>query len=78
VLDVLVEGVEGAEPALDRNELLLGVALEADEEEPGFELAEALVDAVGEGVAAAQDPLAAVRRGRGEASLASAASWPTR
>ena len=38
------------------------VALEADEEEAGFELAEALVDAVGEGVAAAQDPLAVVER----------------
>src|SRR4051794_6064997 len=69
VLDVLVEGVVGAEPALDRHELLLRVALEADEEEAGFELAEALVDAVGEGVAAAQDPLAVVGRGGGEAHM---------
>ena len=59
----------GAEPALDRDELALGVALEADEEEAGFELAEALVDAVGEGVAAAQDPLAVVGLGRGEADV---------
>ena len=64
VLDVLVERVVRAEPALDRDELLFRVALEADEEEAGFELAEALVDAVGEGVAAAQDPLAVVGRRR--------------
>src|SRR5881394_791857 len=69
VLDVLVEGVAGAEPALNRDELALRVTLEADEEEPRFELAEALVDAVGEGVAATQNPLAAVGRGRGEADV---------
>jgi hypothetical protein len=69
VLDVLVERIVGAEPALDRDELALRVALEGDEEEAGFELAEALVDAVGEGVAAAQDPLAPVGLGRGEADV---------
>src|SRR6476469_7285061 len=69
VLDVLVELVHRAEAALDRGELALRVALEADEEEAGFELAEALVDAVGEGVAAAQDPLAVVELGRGETDV---------
>ena len=42
------------------------VALEADEEQAGVELAELGVDAVGERVAAAQDPLAAVLGRRGE------------
>src|SRR5262245_47917219 len=69
VLDVLVERVHRAESALDRDELLLRVALEGDEEEAGFELAEALVDAVGEGVAAPQDPLAVVELGGGEADV---------
>src|SRR6186997_3567131 len=68
VLDVLVERVEGAEPALDRDEVL-GVALEADEEEAGFELAEALVDAVGERVAAAEDAGAVVLLRRSEADV---------
>src|SRR5215218_2115251 len=69
VLDVLVQRVEGAEPALDRHELLLGVALVVDEKEARFELAEALVDAVGEGVAAAEDPGAVVFLGRSEADV---------
>ena len=60
VLDVLVQRVQLAEAALDRDELLRGVALEADEEEPGFELAEQVVDAAGERVAAAQDALPVV------------------
>jgi hypothetical protein len=69
VLDVLVEGVDLAEAALDRDELLRRVPLEADEEEPGFELAEALVDAVGEGVAAAEDAGALVFARRGETDV---------
>src|SRR5436190_212383 len=68
VLDVLVERVHRAEPPLDRDELV-GVALEADEEEPGFELAETLVDAVGERVAAAEDAGAVVLFGGGEADV---------
>ena len=44
-----------AEPALDRGELLVRVALEGDEEQAGVELAGARVDAVGVRVAAAQD-----------------------
>src|SRR5262249_46710301 len=69
VLDVLVQRVARAQAPLDRDELALRIALEADEEEAGFELAEALVDAVGEGVAAAQDALAPVGRGRGKADV---------
>ena len=44
-----------AEPALDRGELRVRVALEGDEEQPGVELARGRVDPVGERVAAAQD-----------------------
>src|SRR3954453_4658398 len=69
MLDVLVQRVDLPEPLLDRDELLARVALEADEEEAGFELAEALVDPVGEGVAAAQNALAVLGRGRGEADV---------
>jgi hypothetical protein len=67
VLDVLVQRVDRAEPMLDRHELLGGVVLEADEEEAGFELAEALVDPVGEGVTAAEDAGAVVFARRSEA-----------
>ena len=49
-----------AKALLERHELRLRVALEADEEEAGVELAEAGVHAVGEGVAAPQDPDAVV------------------
>src|SRR6201999_1649399 len=66
VLDVLVQRVVLAELALQGDELLFRVLLEADKEEAGFELAEALVDAVGERVAAAEDPDAVVFRRRGE------------
>ena len=52
--DVLVEDVPG-EVALDALELVR-VALEADEEEPRIELSGDLVEAVGERVAAAEDP----------------------
>jgi hypothetical protein len=52
VLDVFGERVVGAESSLDADERL-GIALEGEEEEPGVELAEAVVEAVGEGVSAA-------------------------
>src|SRR4029078_13536301 len=78
VLDVLVERVELAKPALDRDELLFRVLLEADEEEAGFELSQALVDPVGERVAAAQDPLAAVHRTRGAGSAGGSSASPRR
>ena len=78
MLDVLVERVVGAERAAGSRRTAARVALEADEEEPGFELAEALVDAIGEGVAAAQDPLAVVGRGRGEADVGVDAGSPAR
>ena len=39
VHDVLVQGVVGGEPSLDRDELPPRVALEGDEEQPGVELA---------------------------------------
>jgi hypothetical protein len=48
VLDVLGERVDRPEPALDRRELGVGIALERDEEESGVELARRRVDAVGE------------------------------
>src|SRR6202012_178452 len=66
VLDVLVERVVDAELFLQHHELLRRVPLEGDEEEAGFELAEALVDAVGERVAAAEDLQATVFLRRGE------------
>src|SRR5262245_19808955 len=69
VLYVLVQGIGRAEPPLDGDELTPWVALEADEEETRFQLAETLVDPVGEGVAAPQDPLAAVHRSGGEADV---------
>jgi hypothetical protein len=58
-------------PALDADEATVEVALEGDEEEAGIELARARVDAVGVGVAAPQDPHAAVRGGRGQPDVAS-------
>jgi len=66
VLDVLVQGVHRAEPPLDCRELLVRVALEADEEEPGVELSRGRIDAVGERVATPQAALAAVARRRRE------------
>ncbi len=69
VLDVLVQRVAGSEAALDLDELLERVALEADEEQARVELAELRVHAVGEGVAPAQDLLAAVGLRRGEADV---------
>ena len=61
VLDVLVQGVARPEPALQHGELGVRVALEADEEEAGVELAGGRVDAVGVVVAAPQDAHAGVR-----------------
>src|SRR4051812_45285800 len=61
VPDVLVEAVVGAELALERDELLAGVLLEGDEEQSGVEQAGVRIDAVGVGVAAAQDHLPTVR-----------------
>src|SRR5262245_16542327 len=66
VLDVPGERVGEAEGPLDRDELAVRVALERDEEEARVELAGDRVGAVRERVAAAQDPLAAVRRRRGQ------------
>ena len=54
---------------LDGDELARRVALEGEEEQAGVELAEPVVEAVGERVAAAQDLRAAVGRGRGEADV---------
>jgi len=47
VLDVLVERVARSQPAL-RGDELRGVALVGDEEQAGVELAELVVEAVGE------------------------------
>ena len=56
VEEVFVEEVAGREAGLDRDELLAWVALVGEEEEAGVDLAD-LVDALGEVVAAAEDPL---------------------
>src|SRR4051812_28554474 len=66
VLDVLVQRVVEAELALQRHELLARVLLVADEEQPRVELTGVRVGAVGERVAAAQDPQAAVLFVRGQ------------
>ena len=60
VLDVLVQRVVLTERPLDRHELLARILLERDEEQAGVELPGRRVVAVGVGVAAAQDLLAAV------------------
>ena len=73
VLDVLVEPVGAAEPRLQRHERR-GVAHEGEEEQAGVELALALVEAVGERVAAAQDPRALVREPDVAATPAAAAA----
>ncbi len=60
MLDVLVERVLGTELALEGDELLARVALVADEEEAGVELAGGRIDAVAEAVAPAEDADAVV------------------
>ncbi len=57
VADVLVEPVVGGEALLERDELLVRVALEGGEEEASVKLPALGVEAVGKGVAAAQDLL---------------------
>src|SRR5689334_2536965 len=57
VEEVFVEQVVRGEARLDRDELAARVLLVAEEEEPGAHLPD-LVDALGEVVAATQDPLA--------------------
>ena len=59
--DVLAECVVLAEAALDRDELLVRIALERDEEEPRIQLTGHRIDAVGVGIATPEDALAAVR-----------------
>jgi len=67
VVDVLVEGVRG-EGLLEPDELG-GVLHEGDEEQAAEEGPGLRVDAVGEGVAAAQDPGAAVVLGAGQPDM---------
>ena len=61
--DVFAEGVVAAESGLDGGELFVGVALEADEDEPGVWLFGVGVDAVGVGVAATENADAAIGLG---------------
>src|SRR6266536_944813 len=60
VLDVVVERVSGGQLRLDRHELPARILLVGDEEQPSVQLPGHRVDAVGEGVAPAQELLAAV------------------
>ena len=75
VLDVLVEGVLRCERPLHGHELRPGVPAEGDEEQPGVEVADA-VGAVGEVVAAAQQPDALEGLVRGEADVGSGTAGP--
>ena len=63
MLYVLRQAVELAEAALEWDELLARIALEAYEEESGIELAGLRVHSVGKGVAAAQHLLTRVLTG---------------
>jgi hypothetical protein len=79
VLDVLRERVDRAEAALDRRELGVGIALEADEEEPGVELARGRFDTVINAASTpSRNPITNVGRRPKPNQIASPSSRPLR